>query len=59
MELDEDSNQLSSLSDECYRFIQNDLPLNCFPIFDELRRQQKLCDITIKVIKRFIHFLFN
>ena len=51
LELEEESSELSSLSDECYRFEQNDLSANCFPIFDELRRQQKLCDISVKVIE--------
>ncbi|XP_054163142.1 kelch-like protein 18 [Oppia nitens] len=49
MQLEEECNQLSSLSDECYGFVQKDLSVNSFPIFDVLRKSQKLCDISIKV----------
>ncbi|KAL3181031.1 hypothetical protein MRX96_037091 [Rhipicephalus microplus] len=36
-------------ADECYMFSQSDLPASCFGLIEEIRRQGKLCDITLKV----------
>lgn len=30
-------------------FQDNDLPIECFPLMKEIRRQGKLCDVTLKV----------
>lgn len=35
--------------DECYMFSQSDLPTSSFGLIEEIRRQGKLCDITLKV----------
>lgn len=37
-------------SDECLIFQQTDLFLQGFPVMEEIRRQGKLCDITLKVL---------
>ncbi|XP_029844054.2 kelch-like protein 18 isoform X1 [Ixodes scapularis] len=36
-------------ADECYLFSQLDLPSSGFVLIEEIRRQGKLCDITLKV----------
>lgn len=36
-------------ADECYMFSQSDLPASSFGLLEEIRRQGKLCDITLKV----------
>lgn len=40
---------LSSESDECVVFQQLDMFSQGFPIMEEIRRQGKLCDVTLKV----------
>lgn len=42
-------------NDECVIFQQNDLFSQGFPLMEEIRRQGKLCDVTLKVsgVKKF------
>ncbi|XP_045210160.2 kelch-like protein 18 [Mercenaria mercenaria] len=37
------------MADEIEVFQKNDLPNVAFPVFEEIRRQGKLCDVTLKV----------
>jgi kelch-like protein 18 len=37
------------MADEIEVFQKNDLPNLAFPVFEEIRRQGKLCDVTLKV----------
>ncbi|RWS24045.1 kelch-like protein 18, partial [Leptotrombidium deliense] len=39
----------SSSGDDCFVFTQEDLPTISFPVFDELRKAEKLVDIRLKV----------
>lgn len=43
------SKTLSSESEECVIFQQLDLFSQGFPVMEEIRRQGKLCDVTLKV----------
>lgn len=46
-------------SDE-YDYFQEDLATIAFPCFDEMRREQRLCDVTIKVsLLRMSSIMFN
>lgn len=35
--------------DSVVRFLKEDLPKCAFPMFEDIRRQGKLCDVTLKV----------
>ncbi|CAL1262526.1 unnamed protein product [Larinioides sclopetarius] len=39
-------------NDDSITFVQKDLPGNSFPIFEEVKRVGKLCDVTLKVEDR-------
>lgn len=41
--------------DSVVRFLKEDLPKCAFPIFEDIRRQGKLCDVTLKVINLSRH----
>lgn len=38
------------MADEIEVFQKNDLPNLAFPVFEDIRRQGKLCDVTLKVV---------
>jgi kelch-like protein 18 len=38
------------MADEIEVFQKNDLPKFAFPVFEDIRRQGKLCDVTLKVL---------
>lgn len=40
-------------SDKFVIFMQDDLHAECFPLMKEIRRQGKLCDVTLKVRHSF------
>uniref|UniRef100_T1IKW7 Kelch-like protein diablo n=1 Tax=Strigamia maritima TaxID=126957 RepID=T1IKW7_STRMM len=37
------------INEDCAIYQQKDLPLQSFPIMEEIRRQGKLCDVTLKI----------
>lgn len=36
--------------EDSFTFIQNDLAETLFPVFEEIKRRNKLCDVTLKVL---------
>ena len=38
------------MSDDTMTFVNDDMPLDAFPIMEGIRRQGKLCDVTLKVL---------
>lgn len=36
-------------TDDSVTFVQNDLAETLFPVFEEIKRMGKLCDVTLKV----------
>lgn len=49
---------LASESDECVIFQQLDIFSQGFPLMEEIRRQGKLCDVTLKVGVYLLHISF-
>jgi len=49
MSEEENSDENSENLDDIYLFSQKDIGVYSFPIFDELRKEQKLCDVFLKV----------
>lgn len=35
--------------EDSFTFVQNDLAETLFPVFEEIKRRNKLCDVTLKV----------
>lgn len=36
--------------EDSFTFVQNDLAETLFPVFEEIKRRNKLCDVTLKVL---------
>ena len=36
-------------AEDSFTFVQNDLAETLFPVFEEIKRRNKLCDVTLKV----------
>lgn len=45
---------MESENKDCVIFQQHDLFSQGFPIMEEIRRQGKLCDVTLKVIMKIL-----
>ena len=39
----------TKMADDIIVFHKEDLPKTAFPVFEDIRRQGKLCDVTLKV----------
>ncbi|XP_063430646.1 kelch-like protein 18 [Mytilus trossulus] len=39
----------TNMADDVSVFVKEDLPKTAFPVFEDIRRQGKLCDVTLKV----------
>ena len=40
-------------------FHKEDLPMQAFPVMEDIRRRGKLCDVTLKVIAFFLFSLLK
>lgn len=49
-QIDDDSVLLADdVTNDMHHFQNSELPLQSFPIFEELRQRSKLCDVVLKV----------
>ena len=55
MTLDDNKDDCSSDLVECAVFTQKDLAFVAMPVMEDIRRDGKLCDVTIKVCIHKIH----
>lgn len=39
----------SMAAEDSFTFIQNDLAETLFPVFEDIKKMNKLCDVTLKV----------
>ena len=59
MTLDDNKDDCSSDLVECAVFTQKDLAFVAMPVMEDIRRDGKLCDVTIKVRVKAHLFLMN
>lgn len=45
------------MADEIETFQKQDLPNLAFPVLEDIRRQGKLCDVTLKVFLSKLHMI--